>query len=243
MKKVILFLVFSTFIFPKFSLSCTCIGVETFCETIIDRSTGDIRPELILRGEIIESAIQENKRIQINELIFGEINESEIELSYSLCTINFGGLEIGNEYIIALNKSDDLFSMIDCGNSFLKIENEKVVGKIAPGIESIDYSDLPTLEACGIAFDQIPLESCLAIFPNPTIGELKVENTNPDETLVDLQLKIFDSIGRELTTIRKEEGILPEEFWEIDMENFPSGFYIFKFSAVNLEKTAYIVKQ
>ncbi len=130
MKKIIRFLILATIFFPKLSLSCSCIGTETFCETIIGSTTGEIRPELILRGEIIKSDIERNKRIKINELIFGDFNDSEIELNYDLCSIYFSELEIGNEYLIALNRFDDFSSLISEGTGFLKMENKGFKEKI-----------------------------------------------------------------------------------------------------------------
>ena len=117
-----------------------------------------------------------------------------------------------------------------------------VKGKISPSIESIDYSDLSTLESCENAFDQILSEKNIVFFPNPTFADVKIKNFNPETPIKNIELKIFDSIGRELIFLRNEEGILPDEIWEIDFKNFPPGFYVFKFSSESLEKTVNIVK-
>lgn len=242
MKKVIPFLLFAIFLFPKNNFGCSCIGVDTFCESITDQDGKLWTDIFIVRAEITRSFL-EGMDIRLTQPIYGEINEREISFYWDLCTSSIDGLEDGKEYIFALSNYSDSFHPLACSVWFLEIDNEVVKGKIAPGIESVDYDDLGSLDNCGDGFGFFSLNKDISIFPNPTIDEIKIENTSPTNELENLELKIFDALGRMVQDFTKPTGILPEEAWVINMQNFPPGLYVFKLSDTFSEKVYKIVKQ
>ena len=241
MKKNILFLLFAIFFIPKTNFGCSCLTPSSFCESIID-SNGDLFPDLIFGGEIISSS-SEGKKIKVNQSIFGNINESEITIQPSFCTIFFAGLEDGKEYVIALARDNEHLIPLHCAIFFLEIENEIVKGKIAPDLESIAYGELGNLEGCGNDFKLFSLERNIIVFPNPTIDEIKIKNNSSTNNSEQLEIKIFDTIGRDLQVTTKVDGILPEEIWIVNIQFLPAGLYLIQLSDEYDEKIYRIVKQ
>ena len=242
MKKLLLFIFLAFAFFPKINFGCTCLPPPSFCEGMID-SNGDLLSDVILRGKIIGNP-SEGREVEINQVIYGDINQSTITIRPTMCTAFFHELEDDGEYIFSLTTNNGNFQPIGCTIFFLKIEDEVVKGKIAPGVESIDYKDLGSLESCGNAFDIITtLENNVAVFPNPTLGELKIKNTNTENSLGSLQLKVFDMLGREIANYANVDGILPEEIWEINIQNLAAGVYFFKLSGKNGQRKFRIIKQ
>ena len=239
MKQIILFLLIFIFL-QNSSYACSCIEPSSFCESITD-SEGNVYPEVILRGKII-SGNSEGKLIDINQLIYGEIGQTEFILRPDFCTLNFNELEDDAEYIFALSQNNDKYYLIGCAIGFLKIENEIVKGKIAPGINQITYDQLSSLESCGNAFDQIGFKGNLVLFPNPTADIFRVKNTSTKKTIENLQLRIFNPNGKEIYKLKKTDGILPEEDWKINIQNLSSGVYLVQVSDIFHVVTYKIIK-
>ncbi len=241
MKKYILFFLFTTFFLPKVNFGCSCLSPSTFCESITN-SNGNIRPEVILRGKFFSNFSGEHK-IEVNQLIYGNISQRELTLVYGQYSLFFQNLEDGNEYIFALNLANDRYTLLGCAISFLKIDNGMVSGKITPGIDRMDYGDIIDLKDCGNAFDLISLEKNILLFPNPTDGSIKIRNLSSEISLEHVQFKIFDMIGKELFADMQNVILLPEDNLKIDIEHFPSGVYIIEFSANFTERIFKVVKQ
>jgi len=238
--KHIFFILLATFLFPNNCIGCSCLAPSSFCESITG-SDGRINPEIILRGKIIGSS-SEGKEIEVGQLIFGDIDQTEFILSLGLCTLYYQELEDGTEYVFALSKHNEKFYLINCAIGFLKIENEIVTGKIAPGIKQINYEQIFNLESCGDAFDQFDFKKDLKLFPNPTTDVIRVNNTSSKKTFENLQVRIFDSIGREIAKYTKMDSILPEEDWRINIQDFASGVYLVQISNRYQEVSYKIVK-
>ena len=132
---------------------------------------------------------------------------------------------------------------MSCAIFFLKIENEIVKGKIAPGINSLPYGEISELKGCGNAFASIGFKNNLYVFPNPTLDVLKFKNKSSEFEIEQLQLEVFDMLGREITNFANAEGILPEETWEVNIQHLAAGVYIFRLSGRNGESNFKIVKQ
>ncbi len=244
MKKVLLFLLLTAVLFPKINFGCSCITPDFFCERILD-SNGNVRANImVLRGKTTGSSSL-GMEVEISESIYGAPTpQSSIAIRQSFCTIFYGDLEEGEEYIFALTKDDDdNFFALNCSIFFLKIENEMVTGKIAPGVNSIAYEKLGDVEGCGNVFDLFVLEKSILVYPNPTIGEVKIRNTNSAKILGDIELKIFDISGKLLQMYQKVDGLLPEENWKIDLQNLSSGVYIMQLSNRKNTTSFRIVKQ
>ena len=54
------------------------------------------------------------KKVQILDRIYGDINEDHLTITYDICTLNYNGLEDGVQYIIALNKRMDNYTLVGC---------------------------------------------------------------------------------------------------------------------------------
>lgn len=239
MKKIILSFLFTFAFFQNINFGCSCLEPSSFCESITDND-GNVVPKYIVRGTVIEKS--GDTKIKLDELIYGDLNLSELVIKWNFCTLYLNEVEEGEEYIFALSKdNDNNFYLLSCAISFLKIENELVKGKVAPGVESIDYKDMASLETCGNAFENIAFESSIIVFPNPTNGEIKIQN-NSSNLFEHLELSIFDTVGRELSTFKKTAGILPEETWEINIQIFSAGIYIIKLSGKNQVRYIKILK-
>lgn len=241
MKNFTLLILFAFIFSYQSTYACSCIGPSSFCESISD-ADGNIFAEVILRGTITKSS-SEGEEIQVDQLLYGDLSQSEIVLKFGLCDLYFGNLEEGGEYIFALSTYSGDYSLIPCAISFLEIENGVVKGKIAPGVESINYFDLVTLEGCGANFKLFSIERNMSIFPNPTNDILKIKNMSPADSVQNIQVAFFDMLGRELYTFKKEDGIFAGEIWALDLQNFSAGVYFLKLTADNQERSIKIVKQ
>ncbi len=243
MKKIILFLLFTAVFFPSINFGCTCASPGSFCGSIINSEGNVLANLLVLRAKTIGRS-PTGMEVEISESIYGEsINQSKINIRQSFCTLYMNELEEKEEYVFALKKRDDNFYALDCGIFFLKIKNNVVTGNIVPGINSIAYEQLGDLESCGSVFDLFAVEKNILVYPSPTSGEIKIKNSNANQLLGDLELRVFDVTGRLLLVRKKEAGILPEEIWELDMQTLAAGLYILQLSNNNSKKSFRIVKQ
>lgn len=237
MKKIILFVLFAIALFPCTNFGCTCAPPPTFCDGIIGPN-GEIRPNVILRGKLVRPS--SGFEIEVSESLHGEVSQSRIKLGFTQCTAFANELEAGEEYIFALAENNGNFVPIGCTIFFLKIENEVVKGKIAPGVESIKYKNLSD---CNMAFQGNDLKNTASIFPNPTGGDIYIKNLNSEISLANVQVEIFDILGRKVADYSKMEAVLPEDVWNIDVEKLAPGVYFFKLSGNNREGVFKIVKQ
>ena len=240
MKKIILFTLFAIALFPTINFGCTCAPPPTFCDGITGPN-GEILPNVILRGKLIDNS--PGMEIEVSESIYGEVNQSRIKLGFTQCTAFTNELEDNEEYIFALAKNNDSFFPIGCTIFFLKIENEVVKGKIAPGIESIKYKKLGDLKDCNAAFETADIKNTASIFPNPTGGDVFIKNLSTENSLEDLKIEIFDILGRKVTGFNQTEAILPEENWTINIERLAPGVYFFKLSGNHREGFFKLAKQ
>jgi len=228
------------FLLPKISFGCSCTSPTTFCESITS-STGDIRPNIIVRGFI--EGTSGNREININHVMYGELNKNKIIVDNGFCTLFYNELENNQEYIFALNINEDRYSLLNCAISFLKIENNVIKGKIAPGIESINYFEFNTIEACGINFDIINLKNEITLFPNPTKGIICLKVNELKSSFENYDINIFDLLGRKLFNHKKLEGFIEKDIWTINIQDIPSGVYIIRLSNKNQECSYRIVKE
>ena len=243
MKRNILLLLIVAVFIPKINLACECFSdPSSFCEDLFGEN-GEVFANFIVRAKVIEQ-IDFSKTVVVNTIIYGEnLDVNELNIVSTSC----GGpseLELDKEYIIALNKSTDVFYLIPCSVSYLEINNEIVEGKIAPNIESSSYSELKFVEGCANGFGTIFSINDMNIFPNPTVGEIEINTSGYEEfSLANFQVQIFDLTGKELTDHLMLNGILEEEVLKINLTNLSAGIYFLKLSDSFQKKTFRIVKQ
>jgi len=239
MKKPIAFLI-AYYAFLQINFACSCLTPDSFCESITS-SNGELNASAILRGKVLDTG-PSGKEVKVDQVIYGNINQSKITIGYGFCDINYQGLEDGKEFIIALGQSNTGFQLVGCAISFLEIDNEVVLGKIAPGLRSVDYDELSSVMECGDAFSLLNLSSHLSLFPNPTDGELNIKNINTNIGLQNLEVHIFDITGRLISTYKRDEELLQSEIWELNIKDFPVGVYIVRVSINSFSSSYKVVK-
>jgi len=240
MKKSILLTVFLFTFFHSYAEECSCIGSLTFCQAITDEN-GDLRADIVLRGTFM--GYDGGIKVHVDHILYGDMIQNDLTIVSTMCDYNPVPLVENDEYIFAVEKFDSTYYFIFCSVSYLKIEDEVVIGQIAPGVESIDYLDLKTLDDCGEHFDSFNIEGDLTVFPNPTLDILKIKNTSSSNSIENVQIEFIDMIGRELYTFKKEDEILGGEIWTINLQNFTAGVYFLKLTANDKERVIKIVKQ
>jgi len=240
MKKIV-FLLLAIIFIPRINFACSCIIPSSFCESITS-STGEVIPQFILRGKITGGTPGELE-IRVDQLIYGLLDDEKIKIRNQFCTLYFNELENNQEYIFALSHFEDEYNLLSCAVSFLKIENETIVGNIAPGIQSINYTEIFELEACGEAFSQINLKNNVSLFPNPTNGVFYLQVNQRKISFEDYELSLFDILGRKLSNHLQLEGILEENYWAINIQDIPSGAYIIRLSNSFQECAFRVVKE
>lgn len=240
MKRFILLTVFLFLFIHSYAEECTCAGSPTFCEAITD-DDGDLRADIVLRGTFM--GYDGGIKVQVDHILYGDMIQNDLTIAPTMCDYYPVLLVENDEYIFAVEKFDSTYFLIFCSVSYLKIEDEVVTGQIAPGVESIDYLDLKTLDDCGEQFDLFTVGGGLSVFPNPTHDILKIKNTSSIASIENVQIEFIDMIGRELYTFKKEDKILGGEIWTINLQNFTAGVYFLKLTANNQEQVIKIVKQ
>lgn len=244
MKNFTLLFLLSFPFFQQSTFACSCIEAPTFCEGIVN-CDGDIYADLIVRGTIT-ARTKEEVKVRVNQIIFGNTSQSTITVGLSVCGYPPQSLKKGDEYILALStlSSSDYshHHLIICKLSYLKIEDEVIKGNIAPGIKSLDYSDLAILKNYGDEFNLFSIEHSLSFSPSPIADILNIKNISLASS-ENIQIEVIDITGSNRYSFKKEDGILADETWTIDLQNFPVGVYLFKLTAYNQEIVFKIIKQ
>lgn len=244
MKKKSLFLLIVFSFFSQFTNACTCSYPPTFCEGIVN-ADGDIYVDIIIRGKII-TKIKEVVKVKVDQIIFGNTTQSFITIGASVCGYPPKSFNKGDEYILVLSKpyfsSSQNHSLIMCKVNYLKIEDEVIKGRIAPGIKSLDYSDLWSLKNQGDKFNLFSIEHSFFISQNPTANILNIKNISLANSTENIQIDVIDITGEKRYFFKKKEGIFASETWAIDLQNFPDGIYFFNLTAFNQKKNIKIVK-
>ena len=225
----------------EYTLACSCISPSSFCESITYE--GNVRADIILRGKVINTT-SDGKKIKVEQLLLGEMNGSIIVIQHGFCDLFFNELEDGSEYIIALSKDQDQerYFLIGCAISFLKIENEIIKGKIAPGINRLDYDEIFVLKNCGLNFSAVAISRNLQIYPNPTQDFLRIQNLSDEHAYDNLEVHLFDAVGRNIS-IHNHDGALPAtEEWLIDIRDFSPGIYVVQISSAFQKVSHKLVK-
>ncbi len=239
MIKHLLFSIVITFLSNHYLFACSCALPSSFCESIVNR--GELKADLILRGKVIEST-SKGKVIQVEQLLLGTLEDSKFLIQHGFCDLYFGDLRENSEYIIALNKNQDQFNLIACAISFLKIEKEVIKGKIAPGINRLDYNEILKQGSCGLAFNEIALSQNLQIYPNPTSDAIRIHNIGSEYFYDNLEVNIFDVVGRKIGTRIHDGALQPNEEWLINIQDFATGVYFVKVFNAFQEKSFKLIK-
>jgi len=247
-KHHLLTLVFS--IQASLAWACFCVPIPTFCESMID-SAGIIQEEYtVIKIEITNKTVT-GIDVKIKSVLFGASNSGELFINKgdeNLCTINTDIFSEGEIYIFSfynLNTAQNLF-LSDCGIHYLKIENEVVIGPIAPNIESISFDEFNTIE-CFEDFevsisDISPLKNSFSVFPNPNDGNFYISNFNEIKVNQIIEMELIDLQGRTIYRNQKTDGWLPNEEWRINVSEITNGVYFLRIFVEEKSAVLKIVK-
>lgn len=241
MKKNLLFFIFIIIFFPKNTFGCDCFAERNFCDLITSYRESLI-PIYILRGEVTETLLS-RKEVKISQELSGTVSLEEITLGINSCTYHFSEFKEGKEYVFAVEKSGDTYYPLGCGVWYLELEDGELKGDITSGVTSIQYHELGNLEGCGNDLNLTNLEKDLDIFPNPALAVVNIGSEKFSISEEELTLTIYDGVGRKVQPMISSDGILAEESWVINIENFPVGLYLFEVNGLNQKKTFKIIKQ
>ena len=220
-KNIFLIIVLSLFGLQK-SIGCDCAPLPSFCESVYYEN--EIIPDYIVRGTVMRND-SNGREIKITHLLFGDLNEKEILISSGQCDYFTTSFELNGDYIIAINKYQGNYYLLECAISILRIENEVVRGQIAPGVNRMDYNDFLNSNNCGPVFFPISITQSLELYPNPTNKEIRLSSTSSEFSMDNLKLRIFDAVGREVDFQIYDESFVVNEEWVIDIEHFVAGLY------------------
>ncbi|MBK7428168.1 MAG: T9SS type A sorting domain-containing protein [Saprospiraceae bacterium] len=229
------------------SKACSCVYIGTFCETITYNNE-EVSPYLcVIRGTVIAQE-SDRMKVRVVEHLGGTAPEGEeifiLSGNGANCAEFVGGFEIGKDFVFAMNigwgENSDLYSLTICGVSYLRINNEVVEGKIAPGINSINYNKLGTIDDCG----KLTIEQKIglfSIFPNLTsVGPtISLDPESSDPVLIDWE--VYSNIGQ-LLDEKNAQSFLPGEKFRVNMESYPPGVYLLRIRRSGERKVFKIVK-
>jgi hypothetical protein len=225
--------------------ACSCVYIETFCETLQFDDT--IYHELIVYGRVTKITNQ-GMEVAVAERLYGNDNSASIFVrsgNGADCGESANRFELGQQLILALQKyytstpPDDITYWLSiCGINWLVVENGYVKGPIAPGKVLLRYEDFKKASTCE-AFKQFqptgPGDLDISVYPNPVRDRLFVK---VDESVESFDYIISDICGKiVLRGIR--EGIEAESqiTIELPIEELSSGLYFLKITSGRDEKT------
>jgi hypothetical protein len=232
----------------EISNACSCVYIGTFCETITYNNSVEVSPYLcVIRGTVIAQE-SDKMKVRVVEHLGGTAPVShEIFIrsgNGADCGEFVGGFEIGKDFVFAMNigwgLNLDLYSLSICGINHLRINNEVVEGNIAPGINSINYSKLGTINDCG----RLTIEQKIglfSIFPTLTSAgpSISLDPEASEPVLIDWE--VYSNIGQ-LLDEKNAQNFVPGEKFTVNMERYPPGVYLLRIQRAGERKVIKIVK-
>jgi hypothetical protein len=225
--------------------ACSCVYIETFCETL--GFTDTIYHELIVYGTVTKITNQ-GMEVAVAERLYGNDNSAFIFVrsgNGADCGESANRFEVGQQLILALQKyynsnppDDIIYWLSICGINWLSVENGYVKGPIAPGDVFLRYEDFKKASTCE-AFEQFqptgPGDLEIKVYPNPVKDLLYVE---VGESVESFDYIISDICGKiVLRGIREEVEAEAQITIELPVERLSSGLYFMKVMSEMNEKT------
>ena len=100
------------------------------------------------------------------------------------------------------------------------------------------FSSIETFTTFPLREEKIELNDLINIYPNPTKGKINIVFDNQIENIV--LVTILDISGKLIKSLDKN---IVDGFLELDMTEFPAGFYILKFNTSEAEFIQKVVKE
>lgn len=249
MLRFLLFVFFLSLFTTNRLQACSCVYIETFCETLQFDET--IFHELIVYGTIT-SINERGMEVAVAERLYGNDNSPFIFIrsgNGADCGASASRFEVGQQMILALqghytsNPPDDIIYYLSiCGINWLTVENGYVKGPIAPGKVVSTYEDFKKSSTCA-AFRQLnpirPGSPAFKVYPNPVRDRLFVE---VNEEISSFDYIISDICGRMiLRGVRKGVEAESQITIELPIEELSSGLYFLKIMSGAGESTIKIM--
>lgn len=241
--KIKIFTLYLTLVFSLPSYACSCILIESFCETITFND-GNIDPNLLIILGKKKSNTGSGMKVDVLDVLHGTESNTQITVrkgNGADCGVNTDRFENGEELVMALwggeQQGEIIYNLSICGITFLEVDNGIVKGAIAPGIRNLAYEDLKTLSDCGTLtpgfFD---LET--VFFPNPVSEQANffIDANAP----INISANVFDTKG----SLVGKNRIQLDEFNQtghIPTKQLPNGVYFVEFSVLSSRKTYKLV--
>ncbi len=232
LRSLLFFFILSLFTFKRLE-ACSCVYIETFCETIQYSDT--IYHDLILYGTVIKIT-NRGMEVAVAERLYGTDDRSVIFVKSGNgadCGEYVGQFNVGQQLILALHdaynpdQTEDIEYWISiCGVNWLTVENGYVKGRIAPGEVFLSYKDFKKSSTCR-AFENFqptdPSDPEFKVYPNPVRDQLYIE---VGESVQSFDYIISDICGRIiLRGIREEVEAETQLMIELPQEQLSSGLY------------------
>ncbi len=239
MHKPILFLLFLVLIGHSRVNACSCIYIETFCETLGFSDT--IYHDLIILGTVVEKN-SNGMEVLIAERLYGTEDNLSIFIvkgNGGDCGENTDNFRKGQTLILALHEAhnrgrenhQDYFLSI-CGINYLEVDRGIVKGLIAPGVGSISYKDFKRISTCSTFkfFDpEVIFNPEIKVYPNPAKDEIFIE---VDEAINSFNFTLNDIQGRiVLEGIRKEIEADSQITIDLPVDQLSNGLYFLRISS------------
>lgn len=246
-RKYLLVLIFSSIQITL--VACSCVFIESFCETTTFGSDSTWA-DLIVYGEKISNQ-EDGMEVEVLNIFHGVENRSSIFIKRGNgadCGEDTDRFNIGEQFIFALIKGDPRgtdstsYWLSICGINFLKVEEgAKVVGPITPDLSEIPLSEFHTLPGCGplTSVNPVNKEHLFRLFPNPTRNTLNLEWDL--EGKIEGDLRIFDATGRLLNRWMIDEENQAKLTY--DIPHIPAGLYFVEIRAINRREAFKILVQ
>ncbi|MFM9951383.1 MAG: T9SS type A sorting domain-containing protein [Saprospiraceae bacterium] len=244
MKKSFTLLLFALFGGLAKSHACDCLFIGTFCESITYENNGQIQDGL----HIYLGTVSEKTAVGVNLLVektyFGEVNTGEnlslISGSGANCVVILNDFQVGEQYIIAVNKSsNNTWWLFECGVYYLRVQNGTVTGGIAPGVSEVPLAEFANMANCGTLEAGNELDFLLRIAPTLTSNEVNITTRLLSPTSI--QITVFDAAGR-LVYQTKEPAFDQNKTIVLDMEAWAAGVYFVRLNLLGRRKTVKVVK-
>jgi len=225
------------------SFACSCIDTGSFCESVsFLKKIEDLEFNVV--HAIVAEKDETGVKITVLQTYFGNATAGS---KFTIrngggwdCTISTDAFDIGKTYIFALEfPASQAQQLSNCGTFYLRVENEKVMGNIAPGVNEVSLDEFVNLPNCGD----------LQGFGTPTF-KLNSTLTNNQELWAfpdfwiepaDVEIRLFDINGR-LMQSSKHKNFVAFEPIEINTNGWPAGVYCCQFLYLGIKQTIRFVK-
>ena len=220
-------------------MAIDCLYRATFCEAITAEDGSIHSSILIVHGKVMKKT-RVYLKVEVIDILHSSLSTENLVIHEDNSifgqqyTESISNYQVGFTYIfaVALNGSGE-YNLLTCGVTGLSVENQEIIGPIAPGIERMDYQTFAGITGCGgLGF------ALTSFHVQPTLahGEIFVISLN-DET--DVNITMYDMVGRIL--FRENVDIVRGEPLSISTNSFPSGCYTLVCVTGGYQKTTRII--